>query len=105
MPTARYLHAAVGYGGGVLVMGGISSAGDVLASAEFFDGSRWTRVHPLRTPRAQHAAVLYNGAPVAIGGRYLAPLSTVEAYDGSAWQPMPRLLGRGSGTRPPCTAR
>lgn len=91
MLSPRYRHAAVAFGGGVLVIGGLSATGNPLSHAEYFNGHSWVAIPPLRVPRYQHAAVLYNGLPFVIGGIFHAPLSSVEIYDGTVWRDGPSL--------------
>jgi hypothetical protein len=92
MLRPRYQHAAVAFGQGILVMGGLTVGGAILADAEYFDGAAWTRVAPMLTPRSMAAAVIYNGFPMVTGGRRVAPLSSVEVFDGKSWQPYPSLV-------------
>ena len=72
--TGRYLHSATLLGNGkVLVVGGIDSNGNIIASAELFDpsavpGSQWTSAGNLFTPRFGHIATLMPSGQVLVMG-------------------------------------
>jgi hypothetical protein len=89
--TARFHHAAAAFGDGLIVVGGISAAGDLLSDAELFDGGQWRRLPAMRIPRSQAAAVPWNGGILVTGGMRFAPLTSVEEFDGALWQPVASL--------------
>jgi hypothetical protein len=92
LKTGRYLHSATLLNDGtdrVLVVGGVDSTGNALASAELYDpaaasGSKWTSTGNLTIPRFGHIATLMpNGQVLVMGGRNASnpTLSSAEIYD------------------------
>jgi N-acetylneuraminic acid mutarotase len=87
MATARYGHTATVLGSGaVLVVGGQSSAGQALATAELYDptAGTWTTTGSMVTARYGHTAtVLNDGRVLVTGGQDKAghALGKAEIYD------------------------
>ncbi len=85
--TSRHFHTATLLADGkVLVVGGTSSAGGVLASTEVYDpvANTWTTKQPLATARSRHTATLLgDGKVLVVGGENGSgnALSSVELYD------------------------
>jgi len=76
--------------GGVLLSGGVRTYGAdrAITAAERYDlaTDRWTVVPPMRTPRAEHAAVLLSDGCVLVAGGYIDDnwehvTATAEIYD------------------------
>jgi hypothetical protein len=89
-PTPRYLHSAICLTDGrLLVAGGwrhsgLPSSVPPLGEAQVYDpaANTWSRAASLKTPRAQHAAVLLaDGRVLVVGGLNHAPLAEAEIYD------------------------
>jgi len=88
--TATWLKDASGAGGCVLVTGGTSSGGVVLATAELFDpaANTWTYLAPMSEARSGHpAAALADGSVLAAGGSNMyGVLSSAELFSLSSQQ-------------------
>ena len=89
-PTPRYLHSATCLTDGrVLVAGGWRHSGlpsyvPPLGETQIYDAAAntWNRAASLKTPRAQHTAVvLADGRVLVVGGLNHAPLAEAEIYD------------------------
>ena len=96
MPTARAGATGVALDGRIVVVGGHTTAGEVLPTVEAFDPEAgWTALAPLREARAFAASAVLDGRIVVIGGRGAdgQPLASVEAYDpaANAWTALPDL--------------
>ncbi len=97
-PLPRFGHSAATLPDGRILVtggwryGGMSALNPPLANVQIYDpfGDLWTDAQPLKTPRAEHAAVtLTDGRVLITGGLGHAPLSDAEIYDPSrnTWTP------------------
>ena len=125
MLDARAAGAAAVIGDKIVVSGGQANH-QLVKTTEMFDGTKWTDVAPMPTPRDHLAAVSDGHFYFAIGGRDLSSdknSSAFERYDPAAdkWQELPALPtargglgaalvgdrdrdGRAARARPACTA-
>ena len=96
MGTVRHLHTATLLKSGkVLVAGGSTGPGGILASAEIYDPAlnRWSRAASMSTPRAGATAVLLSDGHVLISGGIRSgrgdTQATAEVYDPDTnrWSP------------------
>ena len=80
MNDARFGFAAALYQDSIVVMGGKSENGLVLASVErfCFTSKTWTYMTPLTAPRYGHCAFVSDNVLYVLGGHFT---DTVEAYD------------------------
>jgi serine/threonine protein kinase len=92
---ARAAGAAAVVGNKIVVAGGQANH-ELVKSTEVFDGTRWTEVAPIPTPRDHLAAASDGRYFYAVGGRVLASdknLDAFERYDPAAgtWARLPGL--------------
>jgi len=95
MHHARAAGAAAVAGGNIVVAGGQANH-QLVAATEVFDGSRWTDVAAIPTPRDHLAGVSDGRYFYAVGGRALSSdknSGALERYDPAAnqWQQLPGL--------------
>lgn len=87
--TARNALAAGVIGTKIIVAGGGAAdyspmAGKGLASAEMFDGNKWSNINPMKTTRRGPAATVHNNKMYVMGGSLDygdVPMATGEVYD------------------------
>lgn len=85
MPAARGAGVAVAYGEKIYVIGGVSSSGTVINTAQVFDplANNWQTLASMPTPREHLAAAVIDSLIYVIGGRNFSAIGNtarLEAY-------------------------
>jgi N-acetylneuraminic acid mutarotase len=88
MPYSVEFHASVVYNNDIYVIGG--NSGTITSSVIKYDGTSWSSVASLNTPRYGHTAVVVNGSIYVFGGNTgTQTVNTIEKYDGTVWTVVP----------------